>query len=385
MACLQADELDMKRLKILAPQRYPWTFAGPRESQHDITRAFFIPANKISPKIEGITAFPSVISERFDLIHAFNRIPLGRTPYVIGCESHIPRGFGIETSAFYKRLARSLASQRCRAIIPISQYARGLITRDHEHQPWWPAFKAKLVVRYPSIAVRPFENAPPYTPIRIAFVGNHFARKGGCVAVRLADLAVQRGIPLELHVVSALEMGSAVWTDPTRAEFFDPYRRLLNRQNVTLHPPLSNNKVLSLLSTMHFSVLTTFSDTFGYSALESMACGTPVIASKQGALPEFIQDRVNGVMLDLPTNAWGEWIHGGHAGRHTIAYEVIVRNEIERMAVAALDAVERSLSDYDSYRRMRQAAYQEIKEKFSIKQSSEFWDDLYQRAVSIKS
>ncbi|MCY1641026.1 glycosyltransferase family 4 protein [Methylorubrum sp. SL192] len=372
----------MKRLKILAPQRYPWTFTGPRASRHDITRAFFIPANKISPKIEGITAFPTVLFKPFDLVHAFNRIPLGRTPYVIGCESHIPRGFGIETSALYKRMARSLASQRCRAIIPISRYASGLITRDHEHRPWWPALKAKMVVRHPSIATRPFQVGPPPSPIRIAFVGNHFARKGGCVAVRIAELAARRGIPVEVHIVSGLEMGAAVWTDPTRDAFFDPYRRLLDRPNVTLHPTLPNREVLDLLGMMHFSVLTTFSDTFGYSALESMACGTPVIASRQGALPEFIHDGVNGIMLDLPTNPWGEWIHGGHTGRHTVAYEAIVRDDIERLAEEALTAVERHLSDDDGYRRMRRAAYAEIETRFDIPSSSAFWDDLYQQAIS---
>lgn len=375
----------MTQLRILAPQRYPWTFTGPRASRHAITRAFFIPANKISPKIEGITAFPTVMGQRFDLIHAFNRIPLGRTPYVIGCESHIPRGFGLEASAFYKRMARSLASPRCRAIIPISHYASGLITRDHGERPWWPALKAKMVVRHPSIATRPFEAGPPLSPVRIAFVGNHFARKGGCVAVRIAELASQRGLPVEVHVVSGLEMGASVWTDPTRDAFFDPYRRLLGLPNVTLHPALPNRQVLDLLGTMHFSVLTTFSDTFGYSALESMACGTPVIASRQGALPEFIDDGVNGIMLDLPTNPWGEWIHGGHPGRHTMAYEALVREDIERMAEEALTAIERHLADEGGYRRMRRAAYEHIEKKFDVSTSSKFWDDLYRRAVSGRS
>ena len=308
--------LSMTQIRILAPERYPWTFTGPRASRHRIDRAVFIPANKISPKIEGITAFPTVILRRFDVIHAFNRIPLGSTPYVIGCESHIPRGFGIEGSMLYTRMARSLASRRCRAIVPISRYAEGLITRDHAQRPWWPEFQSKMVVRLPSIAPRPFEAGPTLDPIRIAFVGNHFARKGGCVAVRVAELAQQRGLPLEVHIVSGLEMGAAIWTDPSREAFFEPYRSLLNLPNVRQYPKLPNRAVLDLLATMHFSVLTTFSDTFGYSALESMACGTPVIATRQGALPEFIRDGVNGIMLDLPTNPCGEWIHGGRTDRH---------------------------------------------------------------------
>ena len=372
----------MTQIRILAPERYPWTFTGPRASRHRIDRAVFIPANKISPKIEGITAFPTVILRRFDVIHAFNRIPLGSTPYVIGCESHIPRGFGIEGSMLYTRMARSLASRRCRAIVPISRYAEGLITRDHAQRPWWPEFQSKMVVRLPSIAPRPFEAGPTLDPIRIAFVGNHFARKGGCVAVRVAELAQQRGLPLEVHIVSGLEMGAAIWTDPSREAFFEPYRSLLNLPNVRQYPKLPNRAVLDLLATMHFSVLTTFSDTFGYSALESMACGTPVIATRQGALPEFIRDGVNGIMLDLPTNPCGEWIHGGRTDRHTTAYEAMFRDEIDRLAEESVAALARCTADAEAYAGMRRAAYREIEDSFDIARSSAFWDDLYQRAVA---
>ena len=81
----------MKQLRILAPIRYPWTFNGPRNSEHIIERRSFVPFDWISKKFEAITVFNPLPPRCSDLVHAFNRIPLGSTPFVKGFESHLPR------------------------------------------------------------------------------------------------------------------------------------------------------------------------------------------------------------------------------------------------------------------------------------------------------
>jgi glycosyltransferase involved in cell wall biosynthesis len=47
-------------------------------------------------------------------------------------------------------------------------------------------------------------------------------------------------------------------------------------------------------------LLPTCFEGFGYAALEAMACGKPVIASDNSALPEVVQDGVTGILC--PTN-----------------------------------------------------------------------------------
>jgi glycosyltransferase involved in cell wall biosynthesis len=44
--------------------------------------------------------------------------------------------------------------------------------------------------------------------------------------------------------------------------------------------------------------LVSFDEPFGFSVVEAMACGTPVIASRRGSMPEIVREGVNGRMVD---------------------------------------------------------------------------------------
>ena len=59
---------------------------------------------------------------------------------------------------------------------------------------------------------------------------------------------------------------------------------------------------------------------------------TPVIATDIGALPEFVEDQVNGILLPLDKNEIGEWKYEGRTDRHLSAYERMFRDEVNRLA-----------------------------------------------------
>jgi glycosyltransferase involved in cell wall biosynthesis len=44
--------------------------------------------------------------------------------------------------------------------------------------------------------------------------------------------------------------------------------------------------------------LINFEEPFGFSVVESMACGTPVVARRRGSMPEIVRDGVNGALVD---------------------------------------------------------------------------------------
>lgn len=374
------------RRTILAPTRYPWRFNSPSNSRHRIENRDFLPLNYLSPTIEGITLFNPWPPRRFDLVHAFNRIPVGRCPFVIGFESHLPRAFGIEGGRWWDWMTGLLASERCRGIVAISEFSHRMFLAQHARATRSASVRAalrgKLHLRLPNLALPPATDliqVDNKSGIRLVFVGNHFARKGGCVAVVMAELARARGIPLVVDIVSRLEMGGAIWTDPSDTETFKPYLALLEQPNVRLHRDLANGAVLALLRRAHMSLLTTFGDTFGYSALESLANGTPVLATHQGALPEIIDHGKNGILLDLPVTPDGEWVHLGTPDRTAPAFVQMWHDEVHRLAEEALAALVEASADPARMQTMRRNARRSV-ERFSPEQATGWWDDFYDRA-----
>jgi glycosyltransferase involved in cell wall biosynthesis len=380
-----AEQPFVTRLRILAPTRYVWTFNGPRHSRHIVERRNFLPLNRISQRIEAATIINPWPPRRFDLIHGMNRIPLNPGPFIIGFESHMPRAYGLEKTSYFRQLSRVLAGPRCRGIVAISEHAHRIFRYTHEESPYRDELFSKLSMHLPNIEIPEGDDPLPESnePLRIAFVGNHFGRKGGCVAVRLAQLALARKFPLVVEIASSLQVGGTIWTDPVSRSFFDPYVALLKLPNVRWHGGLDNRSVNELLRRSHLSLLTTFGDTFGFSALESIANWTPVIATAQGALPEFIVHRHNGILLHLPVSELGEWIHISSPLRSTRRFENIFADEVERLAREAFAEIERLVAEPQRLRTMRRRARETAIRMFDSHAASEYWDEQYVAALAV--
>ena len=78
--------------------------------------------------------------------------------------------------------------------------------------------------------------------------------------------------------------------------------------------------------------LINFDEPFGLSVVEALACGTPVIATRRGSMPELIDDGVTGFLVDTPAQAVAAIERAGEIDRAACRRAVAERFSVERMA-----------------------------------------------------
>ena len=78
--------------------------------------------------------------------------------------------------------------------------------------------------------------------------------------------------------------------------------------------------------------LINFDEPFGLSVVEAMACGTPVIATRRGSMPELIDHGVTGFLVDTVDEAVGAVARIGEIDRRACRAAVAERFSVDRMA-----------------------------------------------------
>lgn len=363
--------------------RYQTRFNTPRVSSHKMRDVRFLPFNKIDQRLDGVTV---PIGGPSDLIHAHNRVPMTGRRFIITHESGVPRQYGLSKDSLVVRMLQArLRSGACRRIIAMSHFGNREMLFLQRQFGLEGQLAHKQMVRHPNIDIPDMDDAladDDFQHLRLLFVGGHFGRKGGCSVVRLAEMAAERDLPVHFTIVSSLACGADIWTDPTETDFFQPYLKLLELPNVTFHESLPNAELRQIMATAHYSLLPTFDDTFGFSTIESMAAYTPVIGTAVCALPEFIADDENGVLIELPVTETGRWIQPGYSERHTTAYANHFRDAVEHVADEMLARLEQLIGNVAKNRELRRRARLTAERQFCAKKAGADWDRLYNRVVS---
>ena len=87
--------------------------------------------------------------------------------------------------------------------------------------------------------------------------------------------------------------------------------------------------------------LISFEEPFGFSVIESMACGTPVIATRLGSMPELVSDGVNGYLVDTQDAAVAAVAAAGRLDRKAVRASVEQRFDVFRMVDEYLEVYRR--------------------------------------------
>ena len=130
----------------------------------------------------------------------------------------------------------------------------------------------------------PFE---PHDGDYLVWLGRMTPDKG---ASRAINAAQKLGLPLKLAGKNA---------EPAEQAYFETHVRPHLDGEIEFLGEIGHDEKVQLLRdarAMLFPI--DWEEPFGLVMIESMACGTPVIASRRGSVPEVIDDGVTGIIVD---------------------------------------------------------------------------------------
>ena len=126
-------------------------------------------------------------------------------------------------------------------------------------------------------------------PNSLIFVGNTEDRKKGIIHLLQALRLINNECPVKLTIVD----GGAPETTYAPALV----REYGLQERVTIVRRLSSEELVRRYLAAEVAAVPSLFEGFGFPAAEAMACELPLIATKAGALPEFVSDGDNGILV----------------------------------------------------------------------------------------
>ena len=208
-----------------------------------------------------------------------------------------------------------------------------------EHQPVFDTFSTIPVVSISNAQRRPLPQAnwvrtvhhglpenllqpKPIKPSYFAFLGRIAPEKGVDRAIRIAQHC---GIPLKV----------AAKVDSVDREYFEEQiLPMIKSARVDYIGEITDSQKSEFLSgAMALLVPIDWPEPFGLVMIESMACGTPVVAYNRGSVPEIIDDGLTGFIVEDETSAVGAINRLSLLDRHAIRKQFEKRFTARRMAL----------------------------------------------------
>ena len=165
----------------------------------------------------------------------------------------------------------------------------------------------------------------------LLFFGRIHPEKGAAEAIEVAQRA---GMPLVM---------AGIVQD--REYFESEVEPRLDHDLITYLGPVGPDRRGGLLGGARALLhLIGFDEPFGFSVVEAMASGTPVVAFGRGSMPEIIVEDVGGFIVEGVDQALDAVRRAGHLDRVAIRASVESRFDVGRMVDEYLDVYERVLS-----------------------------------------
>jgi glycosyltransferase involved in cell wall biosynthesis len=228
---------------------------------------------------------------------------------------------------FHGRLDRPFAS----AILAGAPFGLVAISRDqasmHPEVPW-----AGIVYNGLTLDGAPFQVARDDA---LVFVGRICEEKGVVDAIEVARLTGRR-----------LRIAAKIGPSPAEQSYAESvFKPALERADTEYLGELSGPDRDRLVADSHALIMPgAWPEPFGLVAIEALACGTPVIGRRAGALPEIVRQGVDGFLADDAAQMAFQVEHVAELDRAAIRAYVLDRFSASRMVDGYEDVYARVLS-----------------------------------------
>lgn len=118
----------------------------------------------------------------------------------------------------------------------------------------------------------------------------------------------------------------------------------LNNQIQFIGPVGGKNKINILKNAKAMLHLISFSEPFGLSMIEAMACGTPVIAFNTGSIPEVVEDGISGFIIKNKNQLLSAIHNIDTLDRNKVRFYVQQKFSIEQMVNGYIDVYKKILN-----------------------------------------
>jgi glycosyltransferase involved in cell wall biosynthesis len=164
----------------------------------------------------------------------------------------------------------------------------------------------------------------------LLFFGRIHPHKGTAEAIAIA---AGSGLPL---VIAGIVQDRAYFEQAVRPHIDGDRVRYLG----AVGPKQKSGLLGGARALLHY---VSFDEPFGFSVVEAMACGTPVIATRRGSMPEIIREGVNGRLVDSVEQAIAAVEQLEPTKPSDVRASVAARFNVGRMVDDYIDVYERIL------------------------------------------
>lgn len=254
---------------------------------------------------------PIIFDRNLKCLHTFNDIPVTKNKFIVSFENELPRYLGKFYNWQLKIGYDLLSSNNCRHILSISNIAAKL-ARERFSFAGYDNINDKISVFRGGLRSSFFDykekNINKKSPIKLLFVGCDAVGKGLLPCIQSIDKIIKNGINVQLTIVSRMLDKQSYILKEYAPKISDIYKLIENKKYIRFFKGLPNQHVRELMHESDLLLFPSYDESLGYVIIEAGLEGTPSVANNIFAIPELIQSRETGFLINQQLGSQNRWI-----------------------------------------------------------------------------